>query len=231
MTYFVARRSIATCYGRARPWGLSRTVPTRTTCVPFVLRKRSRRLKSNVVYPALRTHIRRFFEGHRRDEYDYAFGPAGRVPPDFRVVRFAAGPRTQLTTYLSVGSWEATGNTGNGFEFLVTTAQPEERCVALLAMVAYYHRTEGLGVGHTFPLGYGWLGGSCDHVLVSLPYPFGPELEVCCLGEEGNVRFLWLLPITAAEKRFRHENGLEALEQRFDDVELDFASPYRKSVV
>jgi Suppressor of fused protein (SUFU) len=188
-------------------------------------------MNGEVVYPALRSHIGRFFKGHRRYEYEYPHGPAGRVPPGFRVVRVAAGPKSPLNVYLSVGAWEATGETGHGLEFLVAASQPEVKCVELLAMVAYYHRTEGLGVGHTFPLGYGWLGGSCDHMLVSLPYPFGPKLEVCCLEEEGHVRFLWLLPITAAEKRFRHEHGLEALEQRFDEAKLNFAFPYRQSVV
>jgi hypothetical protein len=128
----------------------------------------ARRLKGEVVYPALRAHIRRFFKGHRRQEYEYTQGPPGRIPPNFRVVRVAPGPRTRLTTYLSLGSWEAIGAGKCGLEFLVTTSQPEMKCVELLAMVAYYHRTEGLGVGHTFPLGYGWLGGSCDHMLVSL---------------------------------------------------------------
>jgi hypothetical protein len=188
-------------------------------------------LKGEVVYPALRTHIRRFFKGHRRQEYEYTQGPEGRIPPDFRVVRVAPGPRTRLTTYLSLGSWKAAGESKCGLEFLVTTQQPEMKCVELLAMVAYYHRTEGLGVGHTFPLGCGWLGGKCDHFLVSLPFPFGPDLEWCCLDGKGHVRFLWLLPITAAEKRFRHEHGLEALEQRFDDAQLNHASPWRESVV
>jgi hypothetical protein len=45
------------------------------------------------------------------------------------------------------------------------------------------------------------------------------------------VRFLWLLPITAAEKQFRHEHGLEALEQRFEEAKVNFAFQWRKSVV
>jgi hypothetical protein len=188
-------------------------------------------LKGEITYPALRAHIRRFFKGHRRQEYEYTRGPAGRIPTDFRVVRVAPGPKTPLMTYLSLGSWEAAGDSKCGLEFVVTTQQPEMKCVELLAMVAYYHRTEGLGVGHTFPLGHGWVGGSCDHFLVSLPYPFGPELEVCRLGDDGPVRFLWLLPITAAEKQFRHEHGLEALEQRFDEVKLNHAFPWRESVM
>jgi hypothetical protein len=50
-------------------------------------------------------------------------------------------------------------------------------------MVAYYHATSGdyrLDHGHTVPIGRPWIrGSSCDHLLLSLPYPWGPELETC----------------------------------------------------
>jgi len=187
-------------------------------------------MRREIAYPGLRTHIRRFFKGHRRQEYTYTCGPADRIPTDFRVVRVAPGPRTELTTYFSVGAWEAVAEGDCATEFLVLTQMPEMKCIELLAMVAYYHRTEGLDVGHTFPLGHGWLSGKCDHFLVCLPYPFGPELELCDMGADGHVRFLWLLPITAEEKRFRHEHGLEALEQRFDEAKLNHSFPWRESV-
>lgn len=53
-------------------------------------------LNPQAVYPALRTHIRRFFKGHRRYEYAYQHGPAGRVPSGFRVIRVAPSPCMQL---------------------------------------------------------------------------------------------------------------------------------------
>ena len=68
------------------------------------------------------------------------------------------------------------------------------------------------------------------HVLVSLPYPFGPELEVCAW-DGGHARLLWLLPITAAERDFEVAHGLEALEQRFDDAALAYSDTRRGSVV
>jgi hypothetical protein len=53
-------------------------------------------------------------------------------------------------------------------------------------------------------LGEPWLPGSaCDHGLISLPYPWGPELE----------------------------DGLAALEERFQAARLDFTNPGRASVV
>jgi hypothetical protein len=62
-----------------------------------------------------------------------------------------------------------------------------------------------------------------------LPYPFGPELENC---EDalGHVQVLWLLPITGAERAFKIEHGLEALEERFDNEALRFWEPNRPSV-
>lgn len=67
-------------------------------------------------------------------------------------------------------------------------------------MASHYHRTgERLGLGHTFPIGGPWVPGSpLDHFLVSLPYPFGPDLEHLPMPEQ-NVRLLSLLPITKAE--------------------------------
>jgi hypothetical protein len=88
-----------------------------------------------------------------------------------------------------------------------------------------------LGTGHTFPIGEPLLPGStCEYFLVSQPYPFGPELEVCNF-PSGHVHILWLLPITAAEREFKVREGLEALEQRFDECALEYWNSDRASVV
>ena len=49
-------------------------------------------------------------------------------------------------------------------------------------------------------------------MLISLPYPFGPELEVCCLRER-HFHLYWVLPITKAEREFKAEHGQDALEE------------------
>ncbi|MGW5653784.1 suppressor of fused domain protein [Streptomyces humi] len=82
------------------------------------------------------------------------------------------------------------------------------------------------------PIGRPWLDDSdCDHYLVSLPYPFGPEFEFCEWGDGAHARILWLLPISKAEKDFRREAGLEALESRFEELGIDPVDPQRASVV
>jgi hypothetical protein len=98
-------------------------------------------------------------------------------------------------------------------------------------MAAWYHGRHGLGVGHTLPIGEPWLPGStCEFLLVSRPYPFGPQLEVCDL-PDGHLHVLWLLPITAAEREFKVREGVEALEQRFDACGLEYGVPDRASAV
>ncbi|NUR46959.1 MAG: hypothetical protein HOV71_02375 [Hamadaea sp.] len=58
--------------------------------------------------------------------------------------------------------------------------------------------------------------------------PWGPQFETCPL-PAGHARILWLLPITEAERDFKRDHGLEALEQRFDDAAIMPADPYRRS--
>jgi hypothetical protein len=189
-------------------------------------------LKSKVVYPALRGHIRRYFKGHRRYEYGCPDSATTELLPRFRVVRVAPGPKTQMTVYLSLGACEAPGGSQDGSEFLITTSQPEIDAVGILAVAARHHHARPIGLGDTLPLGGELLWAPAPvHLLVTLPYPFGPELEVCCLGDGGHVRFRWLLPITDAEKRYLDEYGLEALEQAFETAKLNFLSPVRTSVV
>ncbi|MFD7965564.1 suppressor of fused domain protein [Streptomyces zaomyceticus] len=66
---------------------------------------------------------------------------------------------------------------------------------------------------------------------MSLPYPMGPEFEVYTWEGGDHARILWLLPITEAEKDFRREGGLEAIESLFDEHEIDPVDPGRASVV
>jgi hypothetical protein len=105
----------------------------------------------------------------------------------------------------------------------------------LVVMAAYYGVSHALDVGHTFRIGEPWLPGSkCDCVLVSLPYPYGPNFQIYRINEESDIQFLWLLPITTPEMKFLAENGedaIEQLEKRFEECGLQYAKPNRSSVV
>jgi hypothetical protein len=65
---------------------------------------------------------------------------------------------------------------------------------------------------------------------VSLPYPFGPDLQLCHVGDR-HVDFLWLLPITEQERAFKVAHGQEALEARFDEIGLRYWEIHRDSAI
>jgi hypothetical protein len=66
---------------------------------------------------------------------------------------------------------------------------------------------------------------------VSLPYPFGPDFEICGWNRGAHIRILWLLPITETEKDFRRTDGLEALESLLEDRAINPVDPRRPSVI
>src|SRR5262249_52652746 len=140
---------------------------------------------------AVRNHLQRFFRGHPCEEHIWSLGPAQEQLPRLRIVEFAPGPKTNLWVYATIGAWEARQDPQ--LEFVTIAPQQDIKHVELLTMSAWYHGREGLGSGHTFPIGEPWLSGStCEFFLVSLPYPFGPDLEIC-ESSDGHVHVLWLL--------------------------------------
>jgi hypothetical protein len=180
---------------------------------------------------ALEEHVRRFFGAHAVLVFGWDAGPIGQVNPHFRALRVQPAGGSGLWHYVSVGGWAATEDDGQGLELILSTPAATGRAVELLAMAVYYHRGGRLGLGHTVPIGEPWLPGSgCDHLLITAPYPFGPELQTCHVGDR-HVDFLRLLPITAAERDFKAASGLEALESRFTQAGLKYWDAHRESVI
>ena len=180
-----------------------------------------------VVHSRLTHHVRNFFEGHRFADLTWLRGPIHNTIPGFSVIRVEPGPKTKLWVYVSRGAWGADSGLT---EFMILAPSENSRHVELLAMTAYYRLEHHLGIGDTFPIGEPWVPKSrCDHFLVSRPYPFGPDLEICPL-DGTHLHLQWLLPITEAEKEFAVSQGLEALETRFEQKKLQYWLPDRRSV-
>lgn len=182
---------------------------------------------------AVANHQHKYFAGHVSVERRWP-GPIDQRAPGMRVHEFAPGPRTPAWTYASVGVWSATHTAeGHGLEFVMLAPGQYDRMVELVTLAAFFHagpESQRLDLGHTVPIGEPWLpGSSCDHLLVSLPYTFGPELE-WTEWEGGHARHLWLLPITEAERQFKVEFGQEALEQRLENAAVVPTDPQRASV-
>lgn len=148
--------------------------------------------------------------------------------PGFRVRRIAPVRTTDPWVYVTVGASESSD--GDGVEFLILSPSESPRHVETLAMVASFHASYPLSIGQTVNIGRPWMDGSAaDHLLVSLPYPYGPKLEHCDAPGR-HMQLLWLVPITEAEARYIRERGLEALEQLLEQGNVDVIAPGRGSV-
>ncbi|MFG2282480.1 suppressor of fused domain protein [Streptomyces asoensis] len=177
-------------------------------------------------------HVREFFTGHTITVSDYDLGPGRReAVPGLRILTVSPGPRSDSWAYVTAGCWSTVETDGHGLEFVLAAPVRDERFADLLAMTACYHADRHLGLEHSLPIGEPWLPGSrCDHLLVSLPYLHGPDLEQCPL-PDGDACILWVLPVTAAESAYRREHGHEALERLFDEHAIVPTDPRRPSVV
>lgn len=104
------------------------------------------------------------------------------------------------------------------------------RSVFLLTVTAHFHRTgHQLDVGHTVNFGEPWVrGGACSRGLISRPYLDGPKFE---REPRRGIRCAWLVPVTDREVNYKREFGLEALESKFEAMQIDALDWTRPSVV
>jgi hypothetical protein len=150
--------------------------------------------------------------------------------PEFEVLVFPpaeSGP----WIYASHGACTIARDSDPRLEFIITSPIDNPVHCETLAMVANFHADARYRVfiGKVLAIGRPWMESStCDHLLVSLPYPFGPALEFCALGP---VTITWLLPITDAEATFAKTRGIEALERAFESAGIDTLDANRGSVV
>ena len=132
--------------------------------------------------------------------------------------------------WLYVSSGAAARHTPDGhLEFFIISPVADVIHVETLAMVTSFTldpRFE-IRLGKILEIGRPWLPDSqCDHLLVSLPYPYPPAFAE--LGPA--TRILWLLPITREEAAFGRAHGIEALEQCFEREKLEYWDPQRTTV-
>lgn len=180
---------------------------------------------------AVRRHLDGFWPEHPQEEFAWTIGPVEERLPGFRVRRIAPVKSTDPWVYVTVGASGATD--GDGMEFFILSPSQSPRHIETLAMVANFHADARyrLSIGRTVRIGRPWIEGAiADHLLVSLPYPYGPALEHCEVADR-HVQVLWLVPITEAEARYAGGRGLEALEQLIERSDVDVISPARRSLV
>ena len=105
----------------------------------------------------------------------------------------------------------------------------DDRIAELLTITAHFHLTGSeLGLGHTVDFGEPVIKGAvCQHGLISLPYLDGEGLEKM---EGSDTRFYWLLPITQNELKLKKEQGMDKLEQLFEEKAVNYLDLRRRSL-
>lgn len=177
-------------------------------------------------------HLVEFWKGRTVKRERVKKGPVGKNIPGFCVLRFSPTPEKTYWVYCTLGCFQVDSG-HERHEFFLLSTEESSRHVLTLSMLANFHADPRyhLGPGSIVEVGDPWIPeSSCDHLLISLPYTFGPKLEWLQL-PDFCVRILWALPITRREAEFARRESIEALEQRFDEVVLPYLDPMRDSVV
>ena len=152
-----------------------------------------------------------------------------KLDPEFCVHVFAPTAERPHWIYATCGMSCDLSRPSIELHMLIETRRDRE-CAEILTATAWFHRArESLDVHHTVWFGRPWIDGSrLAFGLVSAPH-VTPEIELQSGARE--VFHLWLLPITRAERDFKMRDGIEALEQRLEGAGIEYASPFRASVV
>jgi hypothetical protein len=178
----------------------------------------------------LRRHFELYF-GLTGKQLILDAGPKEKLHPDFVVLEFPPNSRHNMFSYCTVGM-SCDRLDDNRIELLIYSPKADESLVELLTVTASYHRNVlPLNLHHSVNIGQPWLDNSkCDHAFISLPYLEGEEFELFSF--EGNeVHCYWLIPITEKERDYHLENGCEALEELFENKQLNYLDPDRECLI
>lgn len=124
----------------------------------------------------------------------------------------------------------AVGTDLHEFALLSPFAYP--RHVETVTMVAHWQAAgKSADVGSILALGWPWMEGSeADHLLVTPLYAYPPEFTRFRDGGQ-DISILWLVPIHANEAAYVRRRGMERLEDRFEQYDVNLLDPRRSSVM
>jgi hypothetical protein len=171
------------------------------------------------------------YYGKNGKHLNLEYGPKEKLHPDFFILELTPNKRHSMFCYCTVGM-SADRFDDNLIELVVYSPHADNSIVELLTFCASYHRNKlPLNIHHTVNVGQPWLHNSkCDHGFISLPYLEGQDLEIFNFGEH-KIHCYWLIPITEKERDYKIDKGCEALEQLFEQKQLDYLNPNRESLV
>ncbi|MEG3088554.1 suppressor of fused domain protein [Sphingomonas sp. PB4P5] len=164
------------------------------------------------------------------EQCEFTAGPTRDLPEGFVVLRFP--PHGERTMWTYATRCMSSHTDANPIELHLFSPWQADELVELLVVTAHFHRTAAkLDVEHSVNFGRAWIGESkCSYGLISLPYLDGPTLETLTV-EQRDIKFYWLIPVTFSEVEYKKADGLEALEEAFEQAAFDYLDPQRGSVV
>ena len=181
---------------------------------------------------AVRWHIEKVWPGRAIESFLWTLG---RRTPNFQVYRVAPKKPDDAWVYISSGAWQAETREVPRYEFFLLSPTESPAHVETLAMLTSFHSSNLYNVepGKIVDIGRAWMdGATCDHLLVSMPYPVGSDFEYLKMPNSSlEIRFLWLMPLTSDEAAFARENGVEAVEQKLEAAGANYLDTKRKSVI
>lgn len=150
--------------------------------------------------------------------------------PGFSICAFSPNQKHDFWRYATVGMSDH--RAAHPLELHLFARENNPRMAELLTMVSHFHLSGSrLGLSHIVNFGEPWLDSSlCTWGFISLPYLDGPHFEWLNRGDHG-VRFLWLIPITEAERNYLKQKGVEAFEEKLEEADFDYLDPARECVI
>jgi hypothetical protein len=190
-------------------------------------------LGDTAVRLAILQHLEGFWPNSviREDTWDR--GPIEENVPGLKILRAVSRTPNRPVIYVTQGCFIVNSPEHVRCEFFLISPREERQHVETLTMLSNFHSDERyrLKESSIVNIGQPWVPGSnCEHLLISVPFPYGPKLEWLKL-KEFCVRFLWALPITAREAAFADLNGYKALEEKLESAKIDYLDVSRLSVI
>jgi hypothetical protein len=185
----------------------------------------------NDIEAAIRQHIKSIWPNRMVEPFVWTLGSK---TPNFQVFRIAPSKASEPWIYVSSGAWQAETRESSRYEFFLLSPHESPSHIETLAMLANFHSSGEYDVqpGKIVDIGRPWMDdATCEHLLVSIPYPFGPKFEYLNVANSSlTIRFLWLMPITHDEAAFARDHGVESLEQKFETAGVNYLDKQRKSI-
>lgn len=179
--------------------------------------------------PVIISHYEKVFNEVAK-VYIWDKGPFEKLPSDFRILEFP--PTETKGAWIYATCCMSQPEDLQKIELHVYSSTKDESIIELLVALAFYHRTTNkIDLNHTVNFGRPWQRNSlCEYGFVSLPYIDGPVLEDLSTSS-GIIKCYWLIPVSKKEVEYKKENGVEALESKFDEPSFNFIDPNRASMV